>query len=71
MKNSTAKHTKTDVVLNMEGAPFLELTESKMSNTWYHEALDYLFILTSRGFRVTRGSKKALFKRGFGREIIV
>jgi hypothetical protein len=62
------EHQKTDVVLNMEGIPFMTLTESKLHNVWYHEDLPYLFILSSRGFRVYhKGTKEGLFKRGFGR----
>ncbi len=62
------KHQKTDVILNMGGVPFMTLTESKIPNTWYHEDLDYLFLLTSKGFRVHKGSKKTLFKQGVGRQ---
>lgn len=63
------EYQKTDVVLNMEGIPFMTLTESKMPNTWYHEELPYLFTLSSRGFRVHhKGTKEGLFKQGFGRQ---
>jgi len=63
------EYQKTDVVLNMEGIPFMTLTESKLPNTWYHEHLPYLFTLSSGGFRVhNKGTKEGLFKRGFGRQ---
>lgn len=61
---TTMKNVKTDVVLNMRGMPFITLTESKLDNTWYHENLDYLFLLTERGFKVHRGSKKLMLERG-------
>ena len=63
------EYQKTDVVLNMEGIPFMTLTESKLANIWYHEHLPYLFTLSSRGFRVyNKGNKECLFKRGLGRQ---
>lgn len=62
-----SKHQKTDVVINMQDFPFLTLTESKIGNVWYHDKADLLFALSSRGFRVIKGSKKILFKNGLGR----
>jgi hypothetical protein len=63
-----SKFQKTDVVLNMVNVPFMTLTESKIPNTWYHELLPYLFVWTSRGFRVHHmATKEGLFKQGFGR----
>lgn len=65
---------KTDVVLawNM---PFMTLTESKMSNVWYHEHFDWLCKYTPDGFKQEKmafgGSKKILFERGFGRHTAV
>ena len=53
--------TYTDVVLNMQNFPFLTLTESKMSNCWYHETIDFCFCLTKGGFIMQpKSSKKKL-----------
>jgi hypothetical protein len=54
----------TDVCL-APNFPFITLTESKIPNVWYHEELDELFVLSERGFSLTKGSKKALKKRKF------
>jgi hypothetical protein len=62
------EYQKTDVVLNIQGLPFMTLTESKLANIWYHEDLPHLFTLSSRGFRMNdKGTKERLFKKGFGR----
>jgi hypothetical protein len=61
------EHQKTDVVLSWN-FPFMTLTESKMSNVWYHASFDWLCTYTSRGFKPIKGSKKSLFKRGLGRD---
>lgn len=61
------EYQKTDVILSWN-FPFMTLTESKMSNVWYHEHFDWLCVYTARGFRPTKGSKKSLFERGFGRQ---
>lgn len=58
---------KTDVIINVQNYPFITLTESKMDNIWYHDEIDLLFALTSRGFKVIKGSKKILLERGLGR----
>lgn len=58
---------KTDIVLNVQNRPFITLTESKMPNLWYHDEIDEVFCLTSKGFKVIKGSKKILFERGLGR----
>lgn len=49
-----------DVLLDVEDFPFVELTESKIPNVWYHADTDELFELTSRGFKMIQGSKKKL-----------
>ena len=61
------EYQKTDVVINVENCPFITLTESKMANVWYHDEIDAVFCLTSRGFKIIKGSKKILFKLGLQR----
>lgn len=56
------KIIKTDVVVNLRNKPFLTLTESKIPNVWYHNIVDKIFMLTSKGFYVKNGSKKELQK---------
>lgn len=56
-------NTLCDVLLDAENFPFITLTESKISNIWYHDKIDNLFYLTLRGFKILRkGSKKQLMK---------
>jgi len=62
---------KTDVVINLPNCPFITLTQSKISNLWYHDEIDMLFCLTSRGFKSIKGNKKILFKYGLERSHIV
>lgn len=59
---------KTDVIINVENAPFITLTESKLGNVWYHHEIDNLFCLTSRGFKAINGSKSKLFERNLQRQ---
>ena len=61
---------KTDVVINVLNCPFITLTESKMVNLWYHDEIDAVFCLTSRGFKVIKGSKKILLEHGLRRHYI-
>ena len=60
------KWQKTDVIINITNCPFATLTESKISNIWYHhdDRIDHLFTLQARGFHWIKGSKAAMNKRG-------
>lgn len=64
------EHQKTDILL-VENKPLITLTESKMSNLWYHEHLPFLFRLTPQGFIIepfhSCGKKEVLIRHGFGR----
>lgn len=55
------KHT--DVLLNVVNCPFVTLIESRVPNIWFHEKTDYLFCLTSKGFKLIEGNKKYLEKQ--------
>jgi|GEM_PF-6638788 len=66
-KKETNEYQKTDIILSWD-FPFVTLTESKISNIWYHEDFDWLCTYTEGGFRPIKGSKKSLFERGFGRQ---
>ena len=56
------KWQKTDVLVNVKNKPFITLTESKITNVWYHDEVDTLFCLTALGFRAIIGSKNNLFE---------
>lgn len=54
-------YTHCDILLGVENAPFVTLTESKLANTWYHKDIDKVFTLTAKGFKVlANGSKEYL-----------
>ena len=62
----STKDTITDVVVNILNAPFITLKESKIPNLWYHNEIDKIFYLTSKGFKLLKvGSKKTMIKKGF------
>ena len=54
--------THTNICTDGINAPFLTLIEDdRMLNTFYHNDYDYLWYLTSEGFRIIKnGSKKKL-----------
>ncbi len=57
---------RTDVLYEVQGAPFITLIESKMPNLWYHPDKNEVYSLTSRGFKLCRYTDRTiLLQKGF------
>lgn len=58
--NEMNEYQKTDVLIDAVNCPFITLTESRISNIWYHDELNYLFTYTSLGFERIDGDKSSI-----------
>ena len=58
--NEMNEYQKTDVLIDAVNCPFITLTESRISNIWYHDELDYLFTYTPLGFERIDGDKSSI-----------